>query len=143
MDASKKNKNISVTPFDKGQGFVSLDKEKLVEKSEKEFQNVKKDTPNTTGTLERKIKNKLRDLKKAGKIEDDLYKQIYPSGSTTPSASPAIKAHKPSKDYPARLITSHIGAPQENLAAHLSKLLNPLRWANSWIFYLNLFFMRS
>ena len=50
---------------------------------------------------------------------------MYPSGSTTPSANPAIKAHKANKDYPARLITSHINAPQEHVASHLNEILQP------------------
>ena len=47
-------------------------------------------------------------------------------GSVTPSASVAIKAHKPAKDYPARVITSHIGTPQEKLASLLNEILSPL-----------------
>ena len=66
------------------------------------------------------------DVDKDGKIDDATYKECYPSGSTTPSASVAIKAHKASKDYPARVITSHIGAPQERIASHLNSLLQPL-----------------
>ena len=44
---------------------------------------------------------------------------------TTPSANPAIKAHEPLKDFPARLITSHINAPQEALSSLLNKILQP------------------
>ena len=60
--------------------------------------------------------------------------QIYPSGSTTPSVSVAIKAPK---DFPACNITSHIGAPQEALASFLNDLMkdyadkNPLNIKNS------------
>ena len=50
---------------------------------------------------------------------------MYPSGSLTPSANPAIKAHKPAKDFPARLITGHIDAPQEALSSLLNKILQP------------------
>ena len=32
--------NIAVVPFDKGQGFVTIERDKLVEKSEKEFNKV-------------------------------------------------------------------------------------------------------
>ena len=81
------------------------------------------DTPDTTATLERKIQTKLRGLKKEGKLDDKTYKDAYPSGSITPTANPAIKAHKANKDYPARLITSHIGAPQESLAALINNIL--------------------
>ena len=44
----KKKRDIAITPFDKGQGFVSIEREKLVEKAEKEFQNVSMDTPDNT-----------------------------------------------------------------------------------------------
>ena len=59
-------------------------------------------------------------------MDEKTYKTIYPSGSTTPSASVAIKAHKPAKNYPARVIISHIGAPQERLASLLNDILKPL-----------------
>jgi hypothetical protein len=84
------------------------------------------DTKNSTVSFERKIQVKLREKFKQGKLDEKTYKFCYPSGSITPSASPAIKAHKPQKNHPARNITSHIGAPRENLASHLNTLLKPL-----------------
>ena len=130
----KKNKEkIAVVPFDKGEGFVSIKRPKLEEKAEKEFNNVKCDTKDTTASLQTKIQCKLRDLEKKGKFDKDTYKKLYPSTALTPTASPSIKAHKPSKDCPARLITSHIGAPQENLASHLNDLLKPFIVNNSYV----------
>ena len=126
MKFLKDNKEkIAIVPFDKGEGFASIEREKLNEKAEKEFNNVKMDTKDTTHTLQTKIQNKLRDLHKREKIDKETYKKIYPSVALTPTANPAIKAHKPAKDYPVRLITSHIGAPQENLASHLNDILKP------------------
>jgi len=55
------------------------------------------------------------------------------TGSITPTATPVIKAHKPEKDYPARLITSHIGAPQEALASHLNTILKPYIENNKYV----------
>ena len=121
----KNSDQLAIVPFDKGQGLVSIERKKLVEKSEKEFKNVSKDTKDTTQADEAKLQRKLRDLHKQGKVDTTTYKEIYPSGSLTPTANPAIKAHKPEKDFPARLITSHIGAPQEALASHLNGLLKP------------------
>ena len=49
--------------------------------------------------------------------------------STTTRMWPTPQRHqrrKPEKDCPARVITSHIGAPQEKLSAHLNKLLQPI-----------------
>ena len=55
----KKHKDeIAIVPFDKGQGFVSISREKLIEKSEKEFSNVSLDTKDTTHTLQNKIQKK-------------------------------------------------------------------------------------
>ena len=124
----KKNKTLSVLPFDKGQGFGTLKTEGpngLIEKTEKEFKNVTFDTPNNTKSLETKIQNKLRSLHKEGKLDTATYKQLYPSGSQTPTANPVIKAHKPEKDYPVRVVTSHIGAPQESLSTFLNEILQP------------------
>ena len=81
------------------------------------------DTPDTTGTLERKIQTKLRKLKSEGKIDKETYKDVYPLSSLTPSANPAIKELKPAKDFLTRLITSHIEAPQEAPSALLNKIL--------------------
>jgi hypothetical protein len=122
----KRNKDIAVTPFDKGQGFCTLERDKLVSKAQAEFKNVTLDTPDTTPSFERKIQKVLRRFKKEDKLSEKNYKLLYPSGSITPSSSPAIKAHKQNKDYPARNITSHIGAPQEALASHLNDLLKTL-----------------
>ena len=119
----KKNKALSVVPFDKGVGFGTLKTEGpngLVEKTEKEFKNVTFDTPNNTKSLETKIQNKLRSLHKDGKLDTATYKQLYPSGSQTPTANPVIKANKPEKDYPICVVTSHIGAPQEALSTYLN-----------------------
>ena len=98
----KKNKDkIAIIPFDKGQGFVSIEQDELVKKSEAEFSNVSLDTKDTTKALQTKIQNKLRELHKQDKIDKDTYTRIYPLVSLTPTANPAIKAHKPAKNYPA------------------------------------------
>ena len=81
------------------------------------------DTPDTTEALRRKLQSKHRDLKKESKFDQKTYRNIYPSGSTTPSANRTINAHKASKDYPARLITSHIGAPQEHVPTLFNDIL--------------------
>ena len=78
------------------------------------------DTNNKTSSYESKIQRTLRQLQKDGKISEKIYKECYPSGSSTPSATVAIKAHKPAKNHPARVITSHVNAPQEKLSSHLN-----------------------
>ena len=114
-----KNEKIAVAPHDKGLGFVTQLPSVLDEKAYATFQNVTLDTPNRTKAHEGTIQRKLLELKKENKINDAYYKQIYPSGSTTPTAYPLVKAHKPNKDYPVRLVVSHRGCPQEALSAYL------------------------
>ena len=122
----KKNEQLAVVPFDKGQGLVTIERNKLITKAEAEFQKTTMDTQNKTKQYEGKTQRVLRKLHKDEKLDDKTYKECYPSGSTTPTASVAIKAHKPAKDHPARVITSHINAPQEKISAHLNQILKPL-----------------
>ena len=129
----KNSDKLAVTPFDKGQGLVSIERDVLVEKSVKEFNNVTLDTKDTTRCLQTKMQGKLRELHKKGKLDQTTYKSLYPSTSVTPTANPAIKAHKPEKQYPARLITSHIGAPQENVASYLNTILKPFIENNKYV----------
>ena len=93
------------------------------QKAENEFKNTTMDTRDTTDTFERKIQAKVRDLHNQGKIDDKTKRQLYPSGSHTPSVSVAIKAHKAQKNYPARNITDHGNAPQEALAAFTNNII--------------------
>ena len=55
----KHKEDIAIVPFDKGEGFISIERKKLIEKSEKEFSNVKLDTKNTTQSHKTKIQGKL------------------------------------------------------------------------------------
>ena len=68
----KRNPDIAVTPFDKGQGFVTIQKNELIKKAEAEFKNTEFDTANKTSSYEGKIQRKLRNLKDNGKISDYL-----------------------------------------------------------------------
>ena len=102
---------------------------KQEEKAEAAFQNVTFDTPDKTIAHEGAIQRKLLKLKKEGKLSDAEYKQVYPSGSITPSSYPLVivTAHKPEKDFPVRNVVSHRGCPQEALSTFLVALLLPLR----------------
>ena len=76
---------------------------------------------------------KVRPLYQHGKIDKKTYQGVYPSVALTTTANPAIKAHKPTKNYPVRLITSHIGAPQEGLASFLNEILKPFIGTNKYV----------
>ena len=106
-------------------GFVTEDSEILVKKVEAEFENTTMDTPIKTAAFKAKIQRRLRQLHKDGKRNYKTCKECYPSGSTTPTASVTIEAHKPEKDCPVHIIISHIGAPQEKLATYLGTKNSP------------------
>jgi hypothetical protein len=99
-----RNKDVAVASLDKGQGFVTLERGKVIDTS--------LDTTNSTAAYERKIQAKLQEKHKEGKFDDKTYKACYPSDFINPSALVAIKAHEPAKNHPARVITSHIGVPK-------------------------------
>jgi hypothetical protein len=69
----RESNDISVTPFDKGQGFITINTEKLVEKTTAEFKNVQSNTTNKTDLLQTKIQNKLKKLKGEGKLSEMEY----------------------------------------------------------------------
>ena len=64
----KKSKDISVTPFDKGQGFVTLETSKMIQKAEAEFKNTSLDTPNETTTYEGKFNASYASSTKMAKL---------------------------------------------------------------------------
>ena len=87
-----KDGEISITPHDKGLGFVVLEPQALKDKATAAFQNVTSDTNDRTKALEGKIQRKLLKLKKENKIKESDYKQIYPSGCTPPLLLPPRKS---------------------------------------------------
>ena len=66
----RRNKNIAVTPFDKGQGLVTIDRTELIKKAEAEFKNTDFDTANKTSKFESQVQRSLRQLLKDGKMDD-------------------------------------------------------------------------
>ena len=65
---------------------------------------------------------------------------MYPSDAIPPRMYGMIKAHKPEKDYPMRLVVSTIGTANYGLSEYLVKITqntlnkNPIRLKNSQAF---------
>ena len=65
---------------------------------------------------------------------------MYPSDAIPPRMYGTIKAHKPEKQYPMRLVVSTIGTPPHGISAYLVKIIqhtlnkNPTRLKNSTSF---------
>ena len=65
---------------------------------------------------------------------------MYPSDAIPPRMYGTVKAHKPEKQYPMRLVVSTIGTPPHGISAYLVKIIqhtlnkNPTRLKNSTTF---------
>ena len=122
LEADEKTK---IYPFDKGAGLVRIPKDEAIRKIEEQIGNTEIFKVDPTTSLARKFQSTLRELKKQNKFTDREYEQLYPSDSIPPRMYGAIKAHKPEKNYPMRVIVSTIGTPSYKTSDHLVKLIQP------------------
>ncbi|XP_065652946.1 uncharacterized protein LOC136080259 [Hydra vulgaris] len=98
----KSSNTISIYPFDKGSGFVRINKTDALKKIEEQLGKSKIINYDPTQKLLRKVQNTLRNLKT--KFTKNEYRSIYPSDATPPRLYGVIKAHKPTNNYPMRII---------------------------------------
>jgi len=77
-----------------------------------------------TQWTERKLNEKLANLKREDKINDSLYKKLPSSDGLPPRFYGLPKVHKPG--YPLRPIVSFIDSPTYMLSKHLAQTLKPL-----------------
>ena len=85
-------------------------------------------TSDPTLTREGKLQRYLRELRKKGHFDPDVYETIYPSGSQPARIYRLPKMHKPrapNSTPPFRPIVSSIGTYNYSLAKYLSNLLQP------------------
>ena len=107
----KQDKSIIVSRLDKGNGVVVMNKSSYLSKmydilrDSTKFQSCKLD--NNISYLA-KFQRFLRSLKAEGLLDNDDYKQLYPSSTSTPAMYGLPKVHKPA--VPFRPILSAIGS---------------------------------
>lgn len=87
--------------------------------------NTEKIDKDPTPTLTRKVQTTLRQLKQRGKFTDSEYKNLYPSDPVPPRMYGVVKAHKPEKNFPMRIVVSTIGTPTYKTSEHLVKIIQP------------------
>ena len=78
-----------------------------------------------TKTHVNKIQKVLSSIRKQINIPDKLYYRIHPSDAIPPRAYGQCKAHKPSKQYPFRILVSTIGTAPYSLSEYLVKIIQP------------------
>lgn len=122
----RKDNNIRIYPFDKGAGLVRIDHNSALVKIQEHFGGkTKKLNYDPTSQILHKVQNTLRKLFKLGRFTKKEYKNLYPSDAIPRRLYGVIKAHKPEKDYPMRLIVSTIGTPTYNISKYLVSLVQP------------------
>jgi len=126
----RKDSNIVISKPDKGNGVVVLNSADYVAKMQTILRDTNKFQPcdndnNVTNLLKLPFQNCLRHLKGEEAINEDTYRQIYPTAAYTPTMYGLPKIHKP--DMPLRQILSSIGSFSYDCAKWLSGSLLELR----------------
>jgi ribosomal protein L19E len=132
-----KDESIVITKADKGNAVVIQNKKDYLEKVQKlididskssKFKKLKQDV---TVTRERNLANKLRELRKNGEINEEVYKQLSPKGSKAGVLYGLPKIHK--DGAPIRPIISAVGTYNYKLAKYLDSIIKPLRSTNDFM----------
>ena len=115
----KKDEEISIYPYDKGAGLVRIKKDDAIIKIREQIGET--DIVNIDPTLKicRKICKVLSNLNKKGRFTKQEYEKLYPSDPIPPRMYGTIKAHKPEKNYPMRIVVSTIGTPSYGISQYL------------------------
>ena len=112
---------------DKGVVLVAMDKNDYIRKLKELLDDTSTYKPlNTDPTMKKKNKliTILRRVKTEAKLEDTIYRRMYPSGACSPKLYGLPKIHK--KNIPLRPIVSSRGSVTYGEAKELAKILKPL-----------------
>ena len=123
LNEIKESNLISIYPFDKGSGFVRIKKEDAVQKIKDQIGEINTLAEDPTNSFAVKIKTTLSKLNKKNKFTKEEYEVIYPSDPIAPRMYGVIKAHKPEKNYPMRIIVSTVGTPVYGLSQYLVSII--------------------
>jgi len=128
------DKSVIVCKPDKGNGVVLVDRCRYVQSMQSlisdttKFVEIKEPIEKYTRKIEDKTNNFLRKLKNNDVLSDDLYKQLYVTGSAPGILYGLPKIHKPnfSTAYQFRPIFAAYDTPSFGIAKYLVSILNPL-----------------
>jgi len=123
----RKDQDRLVIPADKGNCTVVMDHKDYDDKvqqmlnDQRTYKLLDKDP---TKRMEKKLNEKLANLKRENKISDSLYKGLRSSDGLPPRFYGLPKIHKPG--FPLRPIVSFIDSPTYMLSKHLAQILSPI-----------------
>ena len=115
----REDNHISIYPFDKGSGMVRIRNEDAMEKIQEQLGNTKIVEEDPTSKFATDIRNTLKVMNKKGRFTKKEYESIYPSDPVPPRMYGTVKAHKPEKEYPMRIVVSTIGTPSHGISEYL------------------------
>ena len=103
-----------------------MSKDDAISKIREQLGEAKVTNNDPTKTLTKKFQNVLSALRKQEKLTNSQFYEMYPSDAVPPRMYGMLKAHKPQKHYPMRLVVSTIGSPMHGVSKHLVKLIQPV-----------------
>ena len=115
----KEDNEINIYPYDKGAGMVRIKKEDGIQKIREQIGDTEVIDNDPTDNFARDIRKELSILKRKGRFTDKVYESLYPSDAIAPRMYGTVKAHKPEKGYPMRIVVSTIGTPPYGISAYL------------------------
>ena len=121
----QQDSETDIYPFDKGNGFVRLSKDMSKLKMIEGIGQTKILEKDPTLTHVKKIQKLLVKIKKEVNMPAELYRRLYPSDAIAPRAYGQCKAHKPSKDYPFRILVSTVGTAPYKVSEYLVRIIQP------------------
>jgi predicted GIY-YIG superfamily endonuclease len=127
LDTLAEDKSIVICKADKGNSVVIqnvVDYKAKVMKILNDTRKFKRLNSDPTVQREEKLIRLLRKLKKEGKLENQIYKRVYPCGSRAGVMYGLPKVHK--RDVPVRPIISAVRTYSYGLAKYLDEILKPL-----------------
>ena len=93
----KKDDTRMVLTADKGVSMVVVDREDYIQKSEELLhqQNYKILQSDPTNKYKNKLISLLKSIKAEGRMDDNTYRRLYPTGAVPPKYYELPKVHKP------------------------------------------------
>ena len=121
----REDSEVAIYPFDKGSGIVRISTEDANNKILEQIGNTKIIDEDPTQSFATKVRNTLCKINKRKRFTKKEYELIYPSDAIAPRMYGSVKAHKPDKGYPMRVIVSTIGTPVYGLSKYLVNIAQP------------------
>ena len=128
----KTDKDHMVLTEDKGVALVVMDRQDYIQKARALLEDTNTYRPipsDPTTKLKNKLINILKKIKTEGKMDENTYRRIYPTGASAPKFNGLPNIHK--KDVPLRPIVSSIGSLSLGVIRRFLMVVPPLKYTST------------